>query len=1517
MKNRLKILFLFLFTLVSNLSYGQILKGTGLVYTNGVPTHIPRTSTESEYAVDVSNNKGDLYLWNRTSNTWVLIGEGIDVAANSNVPSGAPGYGQSRFRINNVPTLYFWTGVTWAALGGADTNTNIYNINGTVTDQTRVVSIPGNLVFSNNSASVGEKLSISYDDAITSNNSIIVQEGSGISLVSSENNIFLEGQTSFRDVLNPSVLTGNVNNYTGLNGANVGILSSTGTYNVTGIDNGVHGRILFLFNNGNFDITLKSEDVLSNTENRFYFGSDYVLRADTGSAILMYDTLIPAWRIFKTGEGGGPGSQNLTIEGSGPTYNIAISGGTDVTIQGVGITLSESPPNTLVLTAVDPSLTNEIQQIDTFSIVGTIISASLSLDGIPAKTLNIANTLSVSGADSAFVKLNGSYLNKRITDAIYRYGTTGFRSTDTSGVINFNLANDSNKPAINFSGTTNYLLTASRPVSATHQISQFTMTNRLFPSASIAGDNQVAIWGFNKASGGGLLNLGRSGIGLHIEENYTNSITDTSGNFEVHIDIQYPGGTSVRPITGYFSNESVAKGGYWGFNSDILLFNNFAGTQKGWLSFDHRYSYTKGLTFLDTASIVLYKSAIAGIYGRKADNSAFITMLKTDSQDRVFLGGNGESGVAAFASFQITNNGNLWNENGGIIIGKSGTLNKLSIYNTQVMQTWGTTYGVDLLQQRIDGNDWTIQYPTGGTYPMFFDYRAPTYAFRINQSGNIGFGTYSPNGKMDLISTSGATGSMLRLENTAEAISTHVSNATPEGAITTSPGSFTFSEIAGVGRWWGKRSGTGNVGWVEFYHTGNLPAAPVTIYTGNGTVINRDIEINGFLNFNDVDGDAEFNVTIGTLAGSSHFMTGIENKLLFFDLGGTNTIVTDGSGIELVTSGTDNININSSTTVDITGDSILLTIVPTTTALKSITGFNTTNTLKKIVGDVNGDVLTWNVNQWESMPPLAGGVALGTPSQIFGVNAAGTANEYKTFLGTTNQVTITDGVGTKTWSLPQNIHTTAEPTFAAGTFTKNDPIVLIDDTGSSNSTSGGVLRLGVDDGTSIATGDRFGKIEIYAAHGGVEKTAFTLEAFADNAGAWGSSVSAAPNVVFSTITGSTLHERFRIGGNGEFQHRSAWGVRHYDSDNSNFVTIRPPANDSLTANYSLVLPRDDGSTGQVLKIRGDSLLYWANDISGSGADGNGIYGDGTAGSGSDNLPTGGSEITQTTTTNTLRMVSTLGATTLREMVKLKTSENAFTRFLVFTSPVDSLRMFRASAGRQYTMQTYGGTAFQVASDSIISFLADSIHIVEGTVQTKTKVKFLLGMTTSNYVKRLDGSGTIGEVMVSDGTDWALTPLSTYTLKVLQDFTTDVNNTGTGETDLYTYTIPADVVSATGSKIESSYGGTFNDITSTPRLKVYFAGTSIFDSGVLTISATGAWNVETMLIRTGTTTARVVVTVSTPGASTTVYTTQTDLTGQDFTITNIIKITGTATGAGGGSSDITSKLGTIKYVPPAY
>jgi len=192
------------------------------------------------------------------------------------------------------------------------------------------------------------------------------------------------------------------------------------------------------------------------------------------------------------------------------------------------------------------------------------------------------------------------------------------------------------------------------------------------------------------------------------------------------------------------------------------------------------------------------------------------------------------------------------------------------------------------------------------------------------------------------------------------------------------------------------------------------------------------VEVNGAFTFSDDDGDGEFYINMGTLAGNSLSFNSVESSIYYFDLGGPNGFSADANSVSLSTnSGTDFITLNSGSYVQILSDSLLIENVPTTTALKNITGFNSNQTLKKIVGAADGHVLVWdNSNsQWESQPNLAGGLSLGSSNQVLGVNNAGTGYEYKTIQGTTNQIDITHGAGTVTLSTPQDIHTAANPTF--------------------------------------------------------------------------------------------------------------------------------------------------------------------------------------------------------------------------------------------------------------------------------------------------------------------------------------------------------------------------------------------------------------------------------------------------------------------------------------------------------
>lgn len=142
---------------------------------------------------------------------------------------------------------------------------------------------------------------------------------------------------------------------------------------------------------------------------------------------------------------------------------------------------------------------------------------------------------------------------------------------------------------------------------------------------------------------------------------------------------------------------------------------------------------------------------------------------------------------------------------------------------------------------------------------------------------------------------------------------------------------------------------------------------------------------------------------------------------------------------------------------------------------------------------------------------------------------------------------------------------------------------------------------------------------------------------------------------------------------------------------------------------------------------------------------------------------------------------------------------------------------------------------------------------------------------------------------------------------------DAGNTTTAETDLYSYTSPANLLDLNGNKLMAKYGGIFVNSTSTKQLKVYFAGTAIFDSTALTTTATSYWNLDVMIIRVSSTVIRATVSLIDTGIATSAATQYTELTGLTLTGTNILKITGTAAGAGAATNDIVAKLGSVTYM----
>lgn len=199
----------------------------------------------------------------------------------------------------------------------------------------------------------------------------------------------------------------------------------------------------------------------------------------------------------------------------------------------------------------------------------------------------------------------------------------------------------------------------------------------------------------------------------------------------------------------------------------------------------------------------------------------------------------------------------------------------------------------------------------------------------------------------------------------------------------------------------------------------------------------------------------------------------------------------------------------------------------------------------------------------------------------------------------------------------------------------------------------------------------------------------------------------------------------------------------------------------------------------------------------------------------------------------------------------------------------------------------------------------------------------LGLThdgTNGVISTGTGSVSVSSVLA------AKAGASTSYAKVggsLFDHYADASSTSTDgtEDDLYSDTTPASVLGADGDKLVADYGGSFvSSATATRKVKVYFAGTAIFDSTALILSSGNSWTCRATIVRNaggaGTGKVRYAVTFTTEGASTASYTKTGELTGLTLSGTNILKVTGAAASTGAASGDIKATVGTVYWKPAA-
>jgi len=98
--------------------------------------------------------------------------------------------------------------------------------------------------------------------------------------------------------------------------------------------------------------------------------------------------------------------------------------------------------------------------------------------------------------------------------------------------------------------------------------------------------------------------------------------------------------------------------------------------------------------------------------------------------------------------------------------------------------------------------------------------------------------------------------------------------------------------------------------------------------------------------------------------------------------------------------------------------------------------------------------------------------------------------------------------------------------------------------------------------------------------------------------------------------------------------------------------------------------------------------------------------------------------------------------------------------------------------------------------------------------------------------------------------------------------TPASNSGTGETDLMTFSLPANTLGTDNDYLTVDAWGEFSAPTGNSRVKLKFGATTIFDSGSLAFTS-GAWRIQARIVRGGATSQ---VTISTWSGSSLVTTT---------------------------------------------
>lgn len=308
-----------------------IVKGSGILYTNGAPTDTINVNYHSEVAIDTTT--GYWYEFQRDSGLWVKAGYRVYHWENEGVPTFTPTDKQSNILINNGDSLFHYRSGTWNLISGGS---------GLVSNE---ISLSGNIITSDINGVYIDTTIVIGSNVLTFGSDSIKSSINGIN----SNAIYLGGYLDNTD--DQKIDTFEI---------------SSNQLRISNESDGEQYKAVDL------------SPYLDNTDDQVLTitAGKGTIRLEDGGSVILNDSLTNNEGLLSVSESGGVGQIVSNTLGSNTIW-----------LTGQGIVQITESGDTLYFNSVevDGDSLNEIQVIDTFLISNDTIYLSLARDGQAVK----------------------------------------------------------------------------------------------------------------------------------------------------------------------------------------------------------------------------------------------------------------------------------------------------------------------------------------------------------------------------------------------------------------------------------------------------------------------------------------------------------------------------------------------------------------------------------------------------------------------------------------------------------------------------------------------------------------------------------------------------------------------------------------------------------------------------------------------------------------------------------------------------------------------------------------------------------------------------------------------------------------------------------------------------------------------------------------------------------------------------------------------------------------------------